>query len=82
MSSQKEVNMHIRQRPVCKELPKPIDDPIHREDREVIRENRPPGYRLKNTEEKWTMLYQSLFPEDKWTPSPCKLSLSSVATKG
>lgn len=72
MKSTQECNTHIRSAKPCEILPEPEDDRISSEKWSLIEERR--GGEI---EEKWTFLFETLFPNEKIKPSPCKPELHS-----
>lgn len=72
MKTNEEYNAHLRSAKPCEILPEPKDDRISLETWESIIKN---SHKMqkRSPEEKWELLYRTIFPEDTIIPPPCEL---------
>jgi hypothetical protein len=75
MKTRRDLERHLRSDQVCEKREKIQDGRLTAEEWEDTENQKPVDYRHKNVDEKWTLLYISLFPNDTHPPSPCKSGL-------
>lgn len=79
MESENAYSEHILQEIICKKKEKPQEDRIPLQMLKQLDFKKVPYANARNTEEKWTMMFRVLFPNDTNIPSPCKSSLLIAA---
>lgn len=74
MESTKFYDGHLQKDPICVRIQEPDDDdrmPLRR--LQDLNFNRAPFANAKTVEEKWKILYRTLFPAEETIPSACML---------
>lgn len=79
MDSEDVYAMHLQQEAICDKKSEPLDDRIRHQTLKSLDFKKAPFARARSIEEKWKILFQTLFPKEKYIPSPCKRALRALA---
>lgn len=75
MKSEEAYSDHLQQEIICEKKAEPQEDRIRPQTLKRLDFKKAPYANAKNVEEKWTMMFNVLFPKDTNIPSPCKPTL-------